>query len=177
MKNDKLIKFELFSTIFAMVLGTLLHFLFEWSGNNYIVAAFSAINESTWEHLKLVFFPMFITTIIGYYIFNNEYSNYFCSKCIGIVSAILFIVIFFYTYTGIIGTNYAVLDIGSFFIAVLLGELISYKRIINKTQCNKRIWGLIIGLLFISFIFFTYNPPKINLFKDPVNLYYGIKNK
>lgn len=61
MKNDKLMKFELFSVIFAMLFGTLLHFLFEWSGNNYIIASFSAINESTWEHLKLVFFPMFIT--------------------------------------------------------------------------------------------------------------------
>lgn len=173
--NEKLLKFQIFSIIFAIILGTLLHFLFEWSGNNYIIGSFSAVNESTWEHLKLAFFPMFITLIIGYYIFSKTYPNFFCSKAIGIIIAISFIVVFFYTYTGIIGTNYAFLDISSFFIAVILGELISFKRIVNNKKCNKTILGLIIGILFICFILFTYIPPKINLFKDPINNTYGIQ--
>ena len=51
--------FQIFSTIFVMILGTLLHFTYEWSGGNLLVASFSAVNESTWEHLKLLFYPMF----------------------------------------------------------------------------------------------------------------------
>ena len=175
MKKNIILKFIIFSGIFVMILGTLLHFTYDWSGNNTFVAAFSAVNESTWEHLKLAFFPMFITLIIGYYIFSKTYPNFFCSKAIGIIIAISFIVVFFYTYTGIIGTNYAFLDISSFFIAVILGELISFKRIVNNKKCNKTILGLIIGILFICFILFTYIPPKINLFKDPINNTYGIQ--
>ena len=58
MKKISLRKFEIISTFFAIALGTLLHFTFEWSGNNPVVGIFSAVNESTWEHLKILFFPM-----------------------------------------------------------------------------------------------------------------------
>ena len=57
--------FQIFSTIFVMILGTLLHFTYEWFGENLFIASFSAVNESTWKHLKLLFFPMLITIIIG----------------------------------------------------------------------------------------------------------------
>lgn len=115
--KNKLLKFQIFSVIFTWILGTLLHFTYEWSNENIIIAAFSAVNESTWEHLKLLFFPMFITTVIGYFYLRptEEYKNFLCAKKIGILSALSFVVVFFYTYTGIIGTNFAVLDIGSFF--------------------------------------------------------------
>ena len=63
----KVFKFHIFSIIFSIILGILLHFAFEWSGNNLFIATFSAVNESTWEHLKLVFFPMLITIIISYF--------------------------------------------------------------------------------------------------------------
>lgn len=33
--------------LFISVLGVLLHFTYEWSGDNPIVALFSAVNEST----------------------------------------------------------------------------------------------------------------------------------
>ncbi len=174
MKNINIVKFQLFSILFSLILGILLHFTFEWSDQNLIIGAFSAVNESVWEHLKLAFFPMFITTIIGYFIFKNLYPNFFCSKTIGILVAISFIVVFFFTYTGILGTNCAILDISSFIIAVIFGEYITLKRILNNKSCNKRIYGLIIGILFISFIVFTFYPLKINLFKDPITNNYGI---
>ena len=64
MDSKKLLKYQIFSAIFTIILGTLLHFTYEWSGNNAFVGAFSSINESTWEHLKLAFYPMLITSII-----------------------------------------------------------------------------------------------------------------
>lgn len=171
----KFVKFQIFSTIFILILGTLLHFTFEFYNNNIIVASFSSVNESTWEHLKLVFFPMLITTIIGYFYFKKDIPNFICIKTIEIIFSICFITIFFYTYTGIIGTNFAILDIGSFFICVLLGEFIVYKKVMNdKAFCNKKVSILILVLLFLAFIIFTYFPPKINYFKDPVSGYYGI---
>ena len=65
-KKNSILIFEIISTIFVMVLGTLLHFTYKWSNNNMLVGIFSPINESIWEHLKLMFFPMLITIIIGY---------------------------------------------------------------------------------------------------------------
>ena len=114
--------FQIFSAIFVMILGNLLHFTYEWSEGNLLVASFSAVNESTWEHLKLLFYPMLLTTIIGYFYFGKNKHNFLCANAIGILTAISFTTVFFYTYTGIIGTNFAFLDIGSFFVAVILGE-------------------------------------------------------
>lgn len=178
MEKKKILRFQIFSVIFTLILGTILHFLYEWSGDNKIIASFSAVNESTWEHLKLVFFPMLITTIIGFFVIGKDNNKFWCAKALGIILAMSFIVVFFYTYTGIIGTNFAILDIGSFFVAVILGEYVAYKIMTNeeyKLKCNKRI--AVIGLICIllCFIIFTYLPPHIGLFKDPISNGYGIQ--
>ncbi len=178
MEKRKIIRFQIFSVIFTWILGTILHFLYEWSGDNKIIASFSAVNESTWEHLKLVFFPMLITTIVGFLVIGKDNKKFWCAKTIGIILAMSFIIVFFYTYTGIIGTNFAILDIGSFFVAVILGEYVAYKIMTNdeyKLKCNKRI--AVIGLICIllCFIIFTYLPPHIGLFKDPISNGYGIQ--
>lgn len=172
--KKKILKFQIFSTILTMILGTLLHFTFEWSGNNSFVATFSAVNESTWEHIKLIFFPMILTTIIGYFYIGKNTSNFLCSKLIGIITAISFTVIFFYTYTGILGANFAFIDISIFFIAVLLGEYITYKLLLSDFSCNKIISLLLLIILLFCFVLFTYFPPKIGLFKDPVTNNFGI---
>ena len=96
MKKNIILKFIIFSGIFVMILGTLLHFTYEWSGNNTFVAAFSAVNESTWEHLKLLFYPMFLTTIIGYFYLGKTSPNFLCARLLCILTAILFTIVFFY---------------------------------------------------------------------------------
>lgn len=173
-ETSSILKYQIFSIIFTSILGTLLHFTYEWSNNNIIVASFSAINESTWAHLKLLFFPMLLTTIIGYFYIGKNISNFLCAKTIGIITSMLFIIIFFYTYTGILGTNFAILDIGSFFVAVILGEYLAYKIMLSNFQCNTQIAIISLTILLLSFIIFTFNPPKIGLFEDPNTNEYGI---
>lgn len=170
-------RFQIFSAIFTMILGTLLHFTYEWSNENLLISSFSAVNESTWEHLKLLFYPMLLTTIVGYFYFVINKHNFLCAKTIGILISISFTIIFFYTYTGIIGTNFAILDIGSFFVAVILGEYVAYRLLISDFICNKKIAFIVLGILLLCFIVFTYVPPKIGLFVDPVNGSFGIKQK
>ena len=174
--QTKLIRFQIFSAIFAIVLGTIFHFTYTWSKNNLLVGLFSAVNESTWEHLKLLFFPMLITTIIGYFIFKDIFPSFLCSKTFGIITAISFIVIFFYTYTGIIGTNYASLNILTFISSVIIGEYVAYILTINNFTFNKIFCTFILIILTISFFVFTFNPPKINLFKVPIDDYCRIQN-
>lgn len=173
-KQYSIFKFEFFSAIFTLVLGTILHFSFEWSENNLIVGAFSAVNESTWEHLKLVFFPMLISTIVGFIYYKKEFPNYLCVKTKGILLALSFIVIFFYTYTGILGKNLSVLDIGSFIIAVILAEYYTLKNVSNKSTCNNFTASITLIALFLCFIIFTYFPPYIGLFMDPITGNYEV---
>lgn len=63
-------KWKMISILFSLVVGTLLHFTYQWSGENAFVGLFSAVNESTWEHLKLAFFPMLFMAIVGYFLFT-----------------------------------------------------------------------------------------------------------
>ena len=50
MDNKKILRFQIFSIIFTAILGTILHFTYEWSNGNSFIALFSATNESVWEH-------------------------------------------------------------------------------------------------------------------------------
>lgn len=173
----KILKFTIFSIIFVSILGTLFHFTFKWSDNNIFVGIFSAVNESTWEHLKLLFYPMLITTIIGYFYLGKKVPTFFCARAYGIITSLLFTTIFFYTYTGILGTNIAILNIASFFISVILGEYISYRLLLTNFNCNNLKSITLLGVLLFCFIFFTFFPPRIGLFEDPITNEYGIINK
>lgn len=170
----KIKTWQIITVIICLILGTLLHFTYEWSGENSIVALFSAVNESTWEHLKLIFFPMLITLVIGYIYKGKNIPNYFCAKVLGIIVAILFTIIFFYTYTGIIGTNFAIIDISIFFIAVVLGQYVAYQKMQSKSYCNNLIAIIIWLVLYLCFLIFTFFPPHIALFRDPITGMFGI---
>ncbi len=172
MKYLSIKKYEILSTIFIIILGTLLHFTYN---NSIIVGIYSPINESTWEHLKLVYYPMLITTIIGNILYKQYIPNYICIKVKGIILSMLFIVISFYTYTGIIGNNYSILNILLFIISIIISQIYTYRLINNNYKCNNKYSILILLLLLDLFVIFTFYTPHINLFKDPITNTYGIK--
>lgn len=178
MSNKNLIfRFQFISAIFAMILGTLLHFTYNWSNDNLFIGTFSAVNESTWEHLKLLFFPMLITTIFGYSYIGKSIPNFLCAKTLGITTAILFTIVFFYTYSGILGTNFAFINIATFLFSITIGEFLAYKILLSNFSCNNKFAIIILVTLFLCFVIFTYFPPEIGLFKDPVTGQYGIYTK
>lgn len=173
-RQHSILKFELFSIVFTLILGMLLHFTFEWSNQNLFVGSFSAVNESVWEHLKLIYFPMLITVVIGSFFFEGKQSNYLCIKTKAILLAMAFVVVFFYTYTSIIGTNFAILDIGSFVVAIILSSYYTYQKVQMSVSCNYLLAILILFILFLCFVLFTFFPPHIELFQDPITLTFGL---
>lgn len=178
-KSSKLIKAQIIVILFSLVLGTLLHFTYEWSGENAFVGSFSAVNESVWEHLKLVFFPMLIATIVEYFFVKDVSKNYIEAKTIGIFTAIAFIVVAFFTYSGIIGTSIIVIDILIFIISIILGEYVAYKlmkREDESTVATEVLSIVILAFLLLCFVIFTYLPPEVNLFRDVTTGVYGIGN-
>ena len=66
------------------ILGSLSHFVYEWSGNNRFVGYFFAVNESTWEHLKLLFFPTVVYSVIEYFLVKNKIANYIPAAVISV---------------------------------------------------------------------------------------------
>jgi len=165
----KIKTWEIITVIICIILGIVLHFTYEWSGENMIVGLFSAVNESTWEHLKLIYYPSILMAIIGYFIIGKRSNNYWFSQALGIITAIVFTVVFFYTYTGIIGTNFAWLNIATFVLAVILGGYVTYKILTSRKMYNAEVISIIfLIILFLSFILYTFSPPEIALFQEPI---------
>lgn len=165
--------FHIISGIIVMILGTLLHFTYKLSGENPFVALFSAVDESTWEHLKLLFFPMLLTTCIGYFKYFKDSNNFLCARILGIFASMLFTVVFFYTFSGVLGKNIAIVNILSFFVSVIIGELVSFNLVKQNIPCKRKKAVAFFILLTICFFIFTFKPPHIGLFKDPVTSSYG----
>ena len=174
--NKKLFKYEIIGFIFVSVLGTLSHFLYEWLNESKIIALFCPVNESVWEHSKLLFFPYLIWAIAEYFLLNKQ-ENFFSSKIKGVLCGMVFIVSFFYTYSGITGKISTFIDILSFFIGTAISFIISYIMMRNSKRGSK-IGEIISVILFISisitFFLFTFVPPLIPLFEDPQKFTYGI---
>lgn len=164
--------------VFVSLFGALLHFLYEWSNESNVIAAFSAVNESTWEHMKLMFFPMFIFALIQSRFFK-EYESFWCVKLKGIITGIVLIPVLFYTFNGVFGKSPDWVNIAIFFVSAALAFL-TETRLLRKDslQCQRPYlaFGIIciIGVLFVLFTFFT---PQIALFQDPVTGTYGINSK
>lgn len=157
-------------------LGSLLHFAFGLFGKSRWIAPFVAINESTWEHMKLLFFPMLLFAILEYFFIGKENPAFWCVKSRGILLGIWLIPVFFYTLGGIFGTLPAFVNIAIFFASAGIAYLWESKALKNGTPCilSKK-WGLtILGLTALAFVGFTFFAPRIPLFQDPLSLGYGI---
>lgn len=169
MKNISLKKAEIISFLVASLLGVIFHFVYDWSGENPIVSLFFPKNESTWEHLKLIFFPITLLSLIEYFIFNIQYENFAIIKFLSILLAMALTIVLFYTYTGVYGKNSDVLNIVIYFIAMAVAYLFSYrmlrKGVLSGVSPQIGYWGFVILLLF--FFVFTLFPPQIGLFATP----------
>ena len=105
--------------VFSAVLGTLSHFFYEWSGQNPVVALFSPVNESTWEHMKLVFFQILVWSLLLPAGIRKDFPAMRGALLAGGLLGTWLVPVLFYTYSGILGRDLALIDIGIFYAAVL----------------------------------------------------------
>ena len=155
--------------------GTLLHFLYEWLGEAKWIAPLSGVNESTWEHMKLLFWPMLVFAIVQSFFFRDR-ADFWCVKLRGILLGLILIPTIFYTYNGVIGRSPDWINIAIFFVAAAI-SYICETRLFNaeRLRCRSPKAAIIaLGLIALLFIVFTFNTPEIDIFKDPLTGNYGI---
>lgn len=161
---------------FASVLGTLLHFLYELTGQSLFVAPFSAVNESTWEHMKLIFFPMMVFAVIERHFLGKGRRNFWCVKLLGTLSALVLIPVIFYTLNGVFGKTPPWLNILIFFTAAGLAFFCEGWLFKSNFSCPVAETVPILALWAIAllFVLFTFVSPEIPLFRDPLSGTFGI---
>jgi hypothetical protein len=174
--KKRILRWEFGGTVFIVVLGTVLHFVFEWSGRSIPVAAIAAVNESVWEHLKLGFWPALVYMGLEYGRFGKSATNFFFAKTLGIYLIPISIVALYYSYTAILGHGLLIVDIALFVVAVIIGQLVSYRLLIASSLSRKlnRFAPIALVILAILFVLFTFYPPHFPLFRDSISGGYGI---
>ncbi len=163
--------------IFTATAGTLLHFVYGWSNQSVIAAPFAAVNESTWEHMKLLFFPMFVFAFIEYLFIGRKYENFGASKLAGISLGLVLIPVLYYTCVGAFGNAPGWFNILTFLVADAAAYLLETRIMSRKSvpSALNVIAVVILCLIALAFVILTFVQPKIPLFEDPVGSFFGIK--
>ena len=162
---------------FTAALGTLLHFAYDWSGGSVLVATFAAANESTWEHMKILFFPIFLFSVAQISVVGKNYPNFPAVRAVSAVVGISLIPILFYTYSGVLGYNIAKVNIAIFYVAALTAFQLD-RQLLRRGRLNEP-WMQVAGLavlwaLAFCFVWCTFHPPELGLWRDPLTGTFGI---
>lgn len=173
-----LTKDKIISSILIFALCFLFHFLYEWFPNP-LFAIFFPVNESIWEHMKILFSSICFYGIIDYIIlykykieFNNFFFNIFTT---GFLSVVIYLLIFIPIYNNF-GEN-MIISISLMFIVIIISQIISY--FILKSKHINYINSISFCLIIISYIIFgylTYHPIQNYIFLDVNKNIYGINN-
>ncbi len=161
---------------FVSLFGTLLHFLYDWTDGNRVIALFSGVNESTWEHMKLLFFPMFLFAVVQSLFIGKDFQNFWCIKLKGTALGLLLIPVIFYTLRGIFGTTPDWINIAIFFVSAAIAFIYETKLLKNGSMpCRGEKWALAaLCMIAVAFWIFTFWTPRISLFQDPIDGSFGV---
>ncbi len=175
--------FFIISCIICILIGSALHFAYEWSGNNFIVGLFTPVNESVWEHLKLILVPCTLFGIVFYFfirkkeenkkqmqkqiqiktknkvIKNNlfsKYINFWYYLSGSIIIGMIIVVVGFYLFYSITGTHNLIVDIGLYIISIIAVFYFTYTFMQNESL-NKRLGNRnIYGIMCIISLFILF---------------------
>ena len=167
--HNKLLIWEIAAVFFILLIGSGLHFAFEFSNFWYPVAPFAAVNESIWEHLKMVFWPGLIFFTMQYTFLKNDAcaQKFWTAKALCLVLMPFLIAAGWYAVVAVTGEHYFVVDIALFIVAIIIGQLLSYAVLSGKIVIGPkpRLAFLAIFLLALAFAVFSFYPPKFSLFE------------
>ncbi len=166
--DNNIKKYTLFGVFFVLITGTLFHFLYDWTNQNSFIGLIAPVNESIWEHMKLVFFPMLLYSPILSQKLKENHPCIISAIAFGILLGTFLIPILFYTYTSILGKNIFLFDLATFILSTIIAFIAIY---LFTLSCKLQpytilLYGLLL-LLFLCFILFTGNPPDFSIFDDP----------
>lgn len=165
---NQLKRYTIIGILFVLVTGTLDHFLYDWTEQNRIVGFFAPVNESTWEHMKLAFFPMLLYAIFLASKLKGQYPCIVSALALGILLGTWMIPVIFYTYSGILGFHFLAFDLLTFLLAVIGGFCTIYRFTLScKAPGATPILFALIFVMILCFAVFTYHAPEIGLFVEP----------
>ncbi len=155
-------------------LGTFLHFTHRWLKKGLLIHIFSAVNESTWEHMKLLVFPTLLIIVFQYLILEEAPSNLFFSLLVLYLVEIFSIPLIYEPLRIVFKNIDFSFTIIIFILAIIFGVYSQYIVLTRGVSMIRESISILL-ILFVTILFglFTYFPPRFFLFKDPTTGEYG----
>ena len=175
--GKRLRNWEIAGFLWTVLAGTALHFLYDWTGGAVWAATVSAVNESVWEHMKLLFVPFFLFTMVEFIVFAEPLRSFFAAKAASILLGLLAIPVLFYSLGGMFGKTPDWVNIAIFFLADALLYFMSFRLLTRgalRGGARQLAGFLLLWALAFAFVFFTYRPIRLPLWQDPTNGLYGL---
>lgn len=181
--DNQRIKRNIISAIpILFIISMPLHFLYNLSGKLAFIGALTPVNESIFEHFKLGTVPLILWWVISYYILKKkqiiDYRKWFFCAGISVLIIPVAISSFYYTYTGALGITSLILDIFSLLFSLIVAQGLALHLYTRSIGTNEKFYIgiLILIIIVISTIIFTFNPPHLPIFKDSTTNLYGLLN-
>lgn len=154
--------------LITIIMGISAHFMYEYSGKNPVTALITPVNESVWEHLKLLFFPFLLSSAAEYCLARPDPAAFFTARFAGVWTGMASIVFLYYGYSGSLGRNFVSVDILLFFIGVAAAYCTSFKY--GRKFRNLEPLTIFLCWMFtiVLFFIFTCFPPELPLFLPPI---------
>jgi hypothetical protein len=178
MTIDSVISISLWMIVPLGLLGSVLHFLFDWTSHNRFVAIFSAVNESYWEHIKIAIWPVFFLQVVLFASGGYQYTSFIPAATISLYSIPVSMVGLVFVYKAVTKKNILWLDISIFFVCIAIAQSL-FVLILDQLDPSQGTVVMatlfFIGLL-AAFLLFTARPPKEpDVFLDPITKDYGLR--
>ena len=178
MSDRKWRTWEVLGLIFVLAAGNLLHFIYDWSGQSPVVGALASVNESTWEHMKLLTTPWVLWSIVEFAALRRTGLPVLTARAAGLLAGLAAIPLLFYGYQGVLGRDIMWLDVAIFQIAVLLGFWVTWAMLRRRALASP-VWQVagaaVLAAVWAAFILCTFAPPDLPLFADPETGLRGIR--
>lgn len=160
-------KKNIFMIIFLFLLSFLWHFMYDWFPC-VLTSIFFPVNESIWEHMKIIFYCLLIGSVL-----EKKGNNYYLNILVKPLVGVLFYLIIFIPLYLIFGESMFISISLMLFIYIIM-ELLGIK-ISKQEELNIKVLPIIIIILIsILFSILTFYPLHNFLFFDSVKLGYGI---
>jgi hypothetical protein len=175
---ETIVSWSLWMIIPLGILGSLLHFLFDWTKHNRLVMFFAAVNESYWEHIKIAVWPVFFLQVALFAFGGYQLSAFLPAATVALYSLPISMIGLVFGYKMITKRNILWLDIGIFFVVIALGQTL-FVLVLQELEAGAVTVGL--SLVFLAglvaaFLRYTVRPPEeTDIFMDPTNKGYGLR--
>ncbi len=169
-------RWEIAGFLLVCAAGWLLQTLYRRAGGNALIAAFSAVNGSVWECMKLLYVPYFVFTMVEYAVFAEAFRNFFAAKAAAGAIGVLLLPLLRYSIAGMFGAPPAWVNAAIFCLCAATAQLAAYLLLTSfslRGAVPQAAGFLLLWALVFAFVLFTYRTPQLPLFRDPVTFAYG----